>query len=314
MTPQVIAVVGPTASGKTGLAIALAEALETEIISADSMQIYRGMAIGTDAPTPAQLARVRHHFVGFLDPSEAMSAGRFEELARPVVDRLNAEGKVAVVVGGSGLYIRALIDGLFRGPSASEEVRGRLAQRAETEGIDALYRELSTVDTAYAETIGQQDLRRIVRALEVYELTGKPFSELHADQPRESGGLVAQQVAIDWPRETLYQRIDARVEAMMEAGFVEEVKHLLEQGHEAELERLRTIGYREIAAYLKGEHELEHAVEQMKQQTRRYAKRQLTWFRADDRIEWITPDECKSFVFRMKQRFVMNRVPPSNSV
>ncbi len=298
--PDIIAVVGPTASGKTALAIDIAEALDTEIVSADSMQFYRGMEIGSGAPSADELARVRHHFVSFLDPGETMSAGRFESIARPVIDRLNAEGRVAIVVGGSGLYIRALIDGLIDGPSASGDLRARLAERAESVGAEAMYRDLVAIDPAYAAQIDPNDLRRIVRALEVYELTGKAFSAHHAEQQPIRAPLECLQIAIDWPRAELYERINRRVEAMFASGFVEEVETLLRGGQEANLLRLRALGYREIIRHLRGGRSREETVELIKQQTRRYAKRQLTWFRADTRIEWISPAEAETFAQRFE--------------
>ncbi|MCH8204598.1 MAG: tRNA (adenosine(37)-N6)-dimethylallyltransferase MiaA [Candidatus Hydrogenedentes bacterium] len=292
---QVLAVVGPTGSGKTALAIAVAEHLDTEIVSADSMQFYRGMEIGTGAPSAEELARVTHHFVGHLDLSDEMSAGEFETAARAVVADLNARGKTAVVVGGSGLYVQALIDGLFEGPGKAPAIRERLQAEAEEQGAGALYARLEAVDPEYAERIEPGDLRRIVRALEVYEVSGRPISELFLEQQRRSKALDAVQVALDWPRDVLYERINARVDAMLEAGFVDEVARLLDEGHREHIEGLRPIGYREIAAHLRGDCTLDEAVESMKMFTRRYAKRQLTWFRGDSRIQWLKASETASF-------------------
>jgi len=289
--PSVIAVVGPTASGKTSLAIRLAERLDTEIISADSMQFYRGMAIGTAAPTADELARVKHHFVGFLEPSEDFSAGTFETLAREVVCELNAAGKTAVVAGGAGLYVSALIDGLFPGPGKDETIRERLRDEAEEHGAPLLYARLKAVDPAYAETINHNDLRRIVRALEVYELTGQPLSGLHREHRENADVLEAVQVALDLPRDALYARINARVDRMIAQGLIEEVQSLLDNGYAEHIERLRSLGYREMAAHLHGKCTLDEAIEQMKQNTRRYAKRQLTWFRGDPRIHWLAAGE-----------------------
>ncbi len=297
---QVLAVVGPTASGKTSLAIELAEHLDTEIISADSMQFYRGMEIGTGAPSAEELARVRHHFVGHLEPSQEMSAGDFEVAARAVVRDLNARGKTAVVVGGSGLYIQALIDGLFEGPGKAPSIRERLEAEAEELGTESLYSRLESVDPEYASRIECGDLRRIVRALEVYEVTGRPISELHIEQQDSSKSLSAVQVAIDWPRDTLYERINARVDAMMEAGFADEVGRLIERGYAGHIKRLRSIGYREIAAHLSGACTLDEAVESMKMFTRRYAKRQLTWFRGDSRIHWLNAGVGETEAFHLE--------------
>jgi tRNA dimethylallyltransferase len=291
IAPQLVAVVGPTASGKTSLAIQLAERLETEIISADSMQFYRGMEIGTGAPSAEELGRVKHHFIGCIEPSEDFSAGAFQETARGVVAGINARGRMAVVVGGSGLYVSALIDGLFEGPGKDEAIRRRLQEEAEELGASKLYAHLQEVDPDYARIINHNDLRRIVRALEVFELTGRPLSALHREHREASGSLDAIQIALDYPRDDLYARINARVDRMIEQGLVDEVRRLLEQGYGPHIERLRSLGYREIAAQLRGECELGAAIEQMKQNTRRYAKRQLTWFRGDPRIQWLRVEE-----------------------
>ena len=275
------------------MALGLAERLGTEIVSADSMQFYRGMEIGTGAPTREELARVKHHFVGFLDPAEDFSAGRFGELARRVVDDLNGRGKVAVVVGGSGLYITALIDGLFDGPPKDSTIRARLKAEADEAGVAALYARLETVDPDYADVIGANDLRRIVRALEVLEITGTPLSVLHRRHRQNTQSLDAVQVALEWPRDQLYARIDARVDHMLEQGLLEEVQRLIDHGHGPDIERLRSLGYREMAAHLRGECTLGEATERMKRNTRRYAKRQSSWFRGETRIHWldVTPDK-----------------------
>lgn len=283
----ILAIVGPTASGKSALAVEVAERLATEIVSADSMQFYRGMEIGTAAPTQDELARVPHHFVGFLNPDEEFSAAAYEVAARKLVAGLNARGKTAVVVGGSGLYVSALIDGLFPGPGKDEALRARLHEQAEDAGADELYARLEKVDPVYADTINPNDLRRIVRALEVYELTGRPLSELHREHRETVRPLKAVQIGLDWPRDELYARIDARVDLMLEQGLVDEVKRLIDEGYAAEIDRLRSLGYREIAAYLRGETTLDEALDLMKRNTRRYAKRQLTWFRADSRVQWL---------------------------
>ena len=288
--PDVIAVVGPTASGKSALAAALAERLQTEVVSADSMQFYRGMEIGTGQPTVEDQRGIRHHFIGHLDPAADISAGEYGERARGVIGDINARGKPAVVVGGSGLYIRALIDGLFSGPGKDDVVRERLQAEAVASGTEALYVRLQTVDPNYAAQIFPGDLRRIVRALEVYELSGEPMSQLHASEAADAS-LDAVQVALDWPRDVLYARIEARVEAMIAAGWINEVQRLLDTGHAPDLRRLRAIGYLELAAHLRGELPLEDAVAEIKKNTRRYAKRQLSWFRQDARIIWLPVSE-----------------------
>ncbi|MCL4854527.1 MAG: tRNA (adenosine(37)-N6)-dimethylallyltransferase MiaA [Bryobacteraceae bacterium] len=284
---SVLAVVGPTASGKTALAVELAERLGTEIISADSMQVYAGMEIGTAAPTPEDRARVTHHLVGFLKPDQPCSAGDFERLARPIVESLNRYGKIAVVVGGSGLYVSALIDGLFEGPPANDAIREHLHYEAEKHGVAPLFERLQDTDPAYADLIQPNDLRRIVRALEVHEVTGRTLTSFHQEHQQQGATLNAVQIAIDLPRDVLYRRIDLRVDRMLANGFVDEVQQLLDAGYRDAIERLRSLGYRDFAAYLEGHGTFEDARESMKRNTRRFAKRQLTWFRADPRIHWI---------------------------
>lgn len=298
---QVVAVVGPTGSGKTEVAIEVADALGTDIVSADSMQFYRGMVIGTGQPTAEQQARVRHHFVGHLAPDERMSAGEFARAAGQVVEGLNAGGRPAILVGGSGLYVRALIDGLFEGPGRDSDIRERLQAEAEESGPEPLYARLREVDEEYAARIQPTDLRRIVRALEVYEISGSPLSALHAQQQESPPKLNAVQFALDWPRDALYDRINRRVDAMLESGFLDEVRGLIDAGYGEELERLKAIGYRELAVYLRGGCSLDEAVALTKMYSRRYAKRQLTWFRGDTRIRWLPADETKTATFHAEQ-------------
>lgn len=289
--PSVIAVVGPTGSGKTGRAIALAERLDTEVLSADSMQFYMGMEIGTAAPTPEQLERAPHHFVSFLAPDDFMSASDYAALARREVARLNAEGRVAVVCGGSGLYLSALIGGLFEGPGRDEAIRARLIAEAADFGPAHLMARLRSVDPAYAAALtSENDLVRIVRALEVHELTGRPFSAWHAEHQASQQPLDAVLVAPDWPREELYERINQRVEAMVAAGWVDEVRALVDGGYGEHIDRLKALGFREIAAHLRGEQSLEEAIAQTQMHHRRYAKRQLSWFRNVVRVRWIPGD------------------------
>ena len=287
---RVIAVVGPTASGKTRLAVALARHLDTEVLSADSMQFYRGMGIGTAAPTEAEMGGIRHHFIGFLNPDADMAAGRYERLARNVAAGLLERKRVPVLVGGSGLYINAFLDGLFEGPARNQAIRDRLRRDTKEIGNARMLEKLAAVDPEYASQLtSENDLVRIVRALEVYEITGRPFSEWHHEHRLNRASLQAVQVAIRWPREVLYERINRRVEQMIDDGWVEETRRLIEAGYGPDIHRLKALGFREIAAFLRGESTLEEAVEATKQHHRRYAKRQLTWFNADKRIHWL---EC----------------------
>jgi tRNA dimethylallyltransferase len=270
----------------------LAQRLGTEILSVDSMQFYRGMEIGTAAPTPAERAQVPHHFVAFLDPREEMAAGRFERLARTEVSRLNASGRPVVLAGGSGLYLSAVIDGLFPGPVRQPRIRARLKAEAAEKGNAWMMARLREVDPDYAASLtSENDLVRIVRALEVYELTGAPFSQLHREHRAQAEALDARIFALDWDREALYARIDRRVDQMIAAGWIDEVQALLDAGLGPQIDRLKALGYREMAAYLRNEQSLDEAIAATKQHHRRYAKRQLTWFRADPRIQWLEMNE-----------------------
>jgi tRNA dimethylallyltransferase len=286
MMPELLVVCGPTAVGKTEVGARLAELLHGEVVSADSMQIYRGLDIGTDKPFPELRSRVPHYMVDIADLSETYSAARYEREAGAIIDRLLSEGKLPVVVGGSGLYIRILLQGIFPAPPASASVRNRLKREAEERGIEALYERLRTIDPDYARVAAPNDLRRTVRALEVFELTGVPFSEWHqrhkaARKPRDAFmlGLVR-------PREELYRRIEQRVDEMFTRGLVDETRRLIEGGYAESLRRIRPLGYIEVMEYLDGRLSLDEAIELTKRNSRRYAKRQLTWFRKED-VKWI---------------------------
>lgn len=283
MTP-LVAVVGATASGKTALGIAVAERLGGEIVSADSMQVYRGMEIGSAAPTAEERARVPHHLVSFLSPSEHYSAAQFAGDARAIAAELSARGKPTVVVGGAGLYIRALIDGLVDGPTRDDAFREALREEAAALGVPALYARLRAVDPEFAASIHPNDMRRIERGLEVYAVAGAPLSALHRAHRAAQAALPALQVAIDMDRAVLYERIDRRVDWMLDHGFIEEVEALLAAGHGPDLARLRSRGHPELAGYIRGEYDLERARFLIQRNSRRLAKRQLSWFRGDSRI------------------------------
>jgi len=284
--PKILCIVGPTASGKTALAIEVAHRLDGEILSADSRQIYKHLTIGTAKPSPAELSNVPHHFIDILEPDAHFSAGDFAEQGRRTIADLIFRQKMPIIAGGTGLYVEALVDGLFDGPPIQPALRAVLEARLEAEGGQALLEELRAVDPVAAARMLPTNTRRIIRALEVYKATGIPLTIHHQRQQRMEL-YDASFVGIEWERKLLYERINRRVDHMLEAGFLDEVRMLLELGFDERLKSLQTVGYKEAFALLRHEISLERMVELMKQNTRRFAKRQLTWFRPDDRIRWF---------------------------
>ena len=288
-----LVLVGPTASGKTGVAMHLARRLGGEIISADSRQIFRYLDIGTAKPTAAQRAEIPHHFVDVLTPDQDYNAGRFGEEGRRVIDEILSCGRTPIVVGGSGLYVRALIDGLFVGPGSDPEFRAIIEERLRTEGLRAVIEELRRVDPGSAARIDPTKPRRIVRALEVFHATGRPLSELHASAPPEItfapalSGLLRE-------RKDLYARIDLRCGEMIDDGLVREAEELERRGYSSSLNSLNTVGYREAFSFLKGEIDRDGMLRLFRRNSRRYAKRQMTWFRRDARIRWIAMNSRSS--------------------
>jgi tRNA dimethylallyltransferase len=284
MKKVVLCIVGPTASGKSSLAILVAKSLHGEIISADSRQVYKYLDIGTAKPTKPQRRQVMHHFVDLLDPDVAFSAGEFGRKGRETIDDIFRRKRVPIVVGGSGLYVKSLIDGFFEGPSADNEVRRRLSKRLQAEGAEKLLAELRDIDPVSAGRMLPSNTRRIVRGLEVYELTGIPLSKLQDQRIRID--FTPLMIGLQWERKVLYARINKRVDTMLKDRLLEEVRTLLDFGYSEATNSLQTVGYQEAISHLQGEIDYKTMVELIKRNTRRYAKRQLTWFRADRRIHW----------------------------
>ncbi|GFE62449.1 tRNA (adenosine(37)-N6)-dimethylallyltransferase MiaA [Geobacter sp. AOG2] len=285
--PKLLAVVGPTATGKSELALRLAREVDAEIVNADSMQVYRGMDIGTAKPTPEQRAGVPHHLIDVAEPDRLFSAADFAEAADEAIRAVTARGKRVIVVGGTGLYIRALLKGLVDSPSGAGAVRKALQEEAAQLGNEAMLERLRLVDPELAARMHPNNLVRIIRALEVHRLTGVPLSRHQEEHAFSARRYEALQVGISIDRAELYARIEGRVERMLAEGLVDEVRGLLAKGYDRQLKAMRAIGYKETAAYLAGECSLEEAVQLMKRDTRRYAKRQLTWFNADPDILWF---------------------------
>jgi tRNA dimethylallyltransferase len=286
---RVLVIAGPTAVGKSALAIELAERLEAEIVSADSVQVYRGMDIGSAKPSPVQRARVPHHLIDVVDPDETFSAGRYLKMAAAAITSIAARGKRPLVVGGSGLYLRALLSGLVEGAESDPEVRARLAVQLQRAGLEAVRRRLAEVDPEAARRIHPTDAYRIMRALEVYELTGRPLSQVQAKHGWKGGRFDPFWIGVTEERALLYERIGVRCEEMVKQGLLEEVRHLVAMGYSLSLRPLRSLGYKQMGEVLRGERTLPEAIEEMKRATRRYAKRQLTWFRAIPAMTWFSP-------------------------
>lgn len=304
--------VGPTAVGKSAIAERLALALRTEIVVADSRQIYKGMDIGTDKPSAESQARVPRHLIDLIPPDGPFSAGKYKKLAEEKIASLSREGKPIFIEGGTGLYIKTLLYGLWEGPPADWDLRRRLLQEESEKEEGTLHRRLAGVDPAAAERIHPRDLPKLVRALEVYHRVGRPISELHAahrfaEPPKGTYFLVG----LRREREALYRRIDQRVEAQIAKGLIEETARLLSAGFSPELPSMRGLGYKQMTRYLRGEQTREEAIATLKRDTRHYAKRQMTWFRADPKIEWIdlrpdeAPEEAAERILRLKYFKIM---------
>lgn len=292
--PPLIIVCGPTAVGKTGLALALAERYGGEIVSADSRQIYRLMDVGTAKPTPAEQGRVRHHLLDVAWPDEVFNAARFSTLAVAAIEDIRLRGRWPFLVGGTGLYIKALTEGLLAAPGSDAALRHRLHARAGEEGSAALHEELARVDPVTAERLHPNDLVRLVRALEVFELTGRPLSVFHQEHGFNCQPYRTLKLGLNLERSELYRRVDLRAEKMFSGGLLQEARALLEAGYDPQLKVLKTIGYRQAFALLRGELSHDDALEDLKRSTRRYAKQQLTWFRHDPEIIWV--DSSGDFV------------------
>jgi tRNA dimethylallyltransferase len=280
-------IVGPTGAGKSALAMAVAERSNGEIVNADSRQFYRGMDVGTAKPTADDRARVPHHLIDVRNPGEPLDVAEFARLARDAIANIAARGRNPIVVGGSGLYLRVINGGIFRGPAASAEVRSRLTRVAAERGVEHLHRQLREIDPEAANRIGVNDLYRIVRAIEVFELTGETISAHQRRHQFADAGYDTLTVGVEVERKKLYQAIDSRFDQMIAAGLVDEVRALIAAGHSPEKPPLSTIGYKQIAAYLRGEAALADAIALAKQESRRLAKRQMTWFRRDPEIVWL---------------------------
>lgn len=295
---RLLVIVGPTGSGKTDLSLRVARRYGVPILSTDSRQFYRGMAIGTAQPTVEEQQSVEHHFIASHDIEQSLNCGTYEQEALACLERLYATHDDVVAVGGSGLYVRALCEGMDDLPSADETLRAQLMERLHREGLEALAAELQQRDPAYCATADLCNPARVVRALEVCLQSGRPYSEQRLGHRHERPFRVLK-IGVELPRAELYARIDRRVDRMLEEGLVEEARRLYP--HRA-LNALQTVGYRELFDWFDGRTTFEQAVELIKRNTRRYAKRQLTWFRRDPDIHWFAPDDDAA-IFACIDRF-----------
>lgn len=283
---KVYVLLGPTASGKTSLSLLLAKELNAEIISADSRQVYKHIQVATCAPTAYELSKAKHYFVNELELEEDFNAGTFAKLSKEIIPDIHSKVKNVLIVGGSGLYIKSLIDGFFEEEVKDLSIREKLNLRLETEGREVLYNELKSIDPDTAAKMDAGKFRRVIRALEVYYATGKKMSAQQENTIKP--GFESVQVGLTFDREVLYGRINQRVDGLIANGLIDEIELLLKEGYTPEqYNSLNTVGVKEVFRYLKSEITKEEMAEQIKQNTRRYAKRQMTWFNADKRINWI---------------------------
>ncbi|MBT0654035.1 tRNA (adenosine(37)-N6)-dimethylallyltransferase MiaA [Geobacter luticola] len=285
--PRLVIILGPTASGKSEMAVELARKFDGEIVNADSLQVYRGLDIGTAKPSREIRRQVPHHLIDLVEPDEPFSAADFQGAARQAIDDIVRRGRKVFVVGGTGLYIKALVQGLVDSPSGAGEVRQELEAMARRVGKEEMLRRLAEVDPASAARLHPNDQVRIIRALESHRLTGRPISVDRSAHGFSESVYHALKLGIKVEREELYRRIDLRVEKMLGEGLVEEVQSLLARGLTPDLKALRSIGYKEVCAFLAGDCDLTEATRLMKRDTRHYAKRQLTWFKRDNEINWV---------------------------
>lgn len=294
MINKIIVIVGPTAVGKTYVSVELAKKLSTEIISADSMQIYKGMDLGTAKVREEETHGITHHMIDIVKPDEDYSVSDFKSNAEEIIDGLLVENKVPIIVGGSGLYVNSLIYDLDFGKAKSDEkIRDHYTQYYKDHGEDALYELLLKVDPESTEKIHKNNVKRVIRALEVHDITGKKFSELNTDIRKASDKYDCILIGLSMERKTLYERINQRVDDMLSDGLIDEVKRLIENGYDKNLASMRGIGYKEIVDYLEGITDYEEAVNILKRNTRRFAKRQYTWFLKDENIKWFSMDNLE---------------------
>ena len=305
MKPKIIVILGPTAVGKSELALQLAEQLNGEIVNADSQQVYRYLDIGTGKPAPEDRARLRHHLIDVVNPDEEFNAAMFRHLASEVIYQIGDRRRNAIVCGGTGLYLKALTRGLFEGPGQDLDLRRKLEKEIAEDGLPPLYRRLVEIDPTVTSTIHPNDRLRTVRALEVYQLTGKPISQWQQEHRFAEQPFEVLKIGLNCERAELYNRIDRRSAAMVAAGFLDEVRGLAARGYSLDVKPLRSVGYAQMGKVIRGAIGLDAALEEMQQETRHLAKRQLTWFRGDKEVRWFDPKQF-SEICTMARGFLKN--------
>lgn len=304
MKPKLVIILGPTAVGKTEVALELAEKLNGEIVNADSQQVYRFMDMGTGKPSKAERERVFHHLVDVVNPDEEFNAALFRRLATDAIEEIHERGRNAFVCGGTGLYLRALTQGLFEGPGQDPAIRRALENEIEEHGLAVVYHRLEQIDPTVGSTIHPNDRQRIVRALEVYQITGKPISAWQNQHGFQENPFTLLKIGLNRERPELYDLINRRSDEMVRGGLLDEVLGLAEKGYRLDLKPLQSVGYRQMGAVLQKKIPLADASEEMKQETRHLAKRQLTWFRRDAEIRWFHPERQKTEIFQAAENFL----------
>jgi tRNA dimethylallyltransferase len=297
---KVVVITGPTASGKSALAVELALYLGGEIVNADSMQVYRGMDVGTAKPTIAERRGIPHHLLDVVNPDEDFDAAKYRFLAVPQLQDIVSRGKTSLVVGGTGLYIKTLLGGLLECPPADSRLRESLGRSWDEQGSASLYERLKTLDPESALRIHPHDKMRIVRALEIIHLTGQRRSSLIRRHGFRDNAFEALKICMEMDRKELYERINQRCLKMIEAGLVAETEELLKKGYSPELKPMKSLGYRHAVKFLQGDRTLDETIFELQRDTRRYAKRQLTWFGADPEMVWIKPRDMDDIIRKIK--------------
>lgn len=294
LAKPVVVIVGPTAVGKSRIAVEVAKAFETEVLTADSRQVYRGMDVGTDKPASEERQAVPHRLIDLVDPDESFNAGLYRRQAIDEIERLYRDCRLPLVVGGTGLYVRTLLKGLCEAPQADPIMRKALRQEAEDQGYDRLYARLVDVDPVIAARLHPRDESKVIRALEVYQLSGRRMSEFQQEHGFAERPYATLMIGLNRDRDMLYRRIEGRIDWQLAHGLIEETKQLLAQGYQRDSAAMKGLGYRQVAEHLAGEYDAAEMVRRFKRDTRHFSKRQMTWFRKEPGIQWLMIEESES--------------------